>query len=1089
MTMTSRFLATLCLGVTLGLHAIAAVPPLRILTYNIRTAFADEEDAFLRNDWPRRRPLALRMLKERQPDIVGIQEATDAQVADLAPGYAVLRKEELAILYRADRLEAQEGGFLTLGVFGRPDPWGDRWALWQVFRTRVDGKFVLVVMTHLSTAADQVPQAEQVIRLALDKGGIGLPTVVTGDFNFDAAGRLAEQGFRDAVRDRRGTFHAFKGGRSGPRLDNIGVSGCRVIDARVDLRRERRKGGWVYPSDHYPVEATLQLPDAAVPLTGLRATWEHLGPLQSGQTEGGSKLQLRLENCGHRPLPARGWSLFVNSAHVLRAVEGSTVTVEHLGGDFHRLRPTEGFKGLDPGKTEAVGLWSRSTLANQSAVPQGAYLVDDRKPERRASLETVAVLPFPVAGSSAEQIAAERFEQNAAVRQLPLEELPPVFPTPVSFQAGSGECRFPAMPRILAPPALASEARLLASYLRPWLQGPILRRGPVIRLELGELDGLEGPEAYQLVVDPQAGVRIRGWTAAGVFRGLQTLRGLLPLRPGAAGLTLQALTVLDAPRFGYRGLHLDVARNFQPKESILRVLDLMAQYKLNVFHFHLTDDEGWRLEIRGLPELTTVGARRGHDLVAARWLPPAYGSGPFPDRAFGSGFFSRGDYRQILRHAQRLHIEVIPELEMPGHARAAIKAMEARYHRLLEQGRQLEAERYRLAEPEDASEYTSAQNYRDNVMNPALSGTYAFLAKVVSEVALLHREAGVPLKNLHLGGDEVPTGAWEHSPRAQALMKIRGWTSVDALWPMFYERVGELLRPHGIPVSGWEEMALHKVESEGKKAQVVNPSFALRGWRAYVWNNVPGWGNEDLAYRLANAGFPVVLCPVTNFYFDLAATPEPGELGLRWGGILDVDKPFDFIPMDYYRSTRQDHLGRPLDAKVFDGKARLSSAGRKQIIGLQGCLWSETLTEDGRLEHMLLPKLLGLAERAWAPDPLWATMTDGPLSDRLHQEDWTRFLNILGQRELPRLALQKSALRFRIPAPGLKVVGGRVQGNHRFPGMTLRYTLDGTEPAEASPVFTGNLPAVGRLTVAAFDAAGRRGAIQAITFRGQGQTR
>lgn len=160
-----------------------------------------------------------------------------------------------------------------------------------------------------------------------------------------------------------------------------------------------------------------------------------------------------------------------------------------------------------------------------------------------------------------------------------------------------------------------------------------------------------------------------------------------------------------------------------------------------------------------------------------------------------------------------------------------------------------------------------------------------------------------------------------------------------------------------------------------------------------VWNNVPGWGNEDLAYRLANAGYEVVLCPVTNLYFDLAATPDPEEVGLRWGGFLDVDKPFDFIPLDYYRSTRQDHLGQPLDPKVFDGKVRLTTAGRGRIIGLQGCLWSETLTEAGRLDHMLVPKLLGLAERAWAPDPAWATETDAVRAVSLHHEDWSRFLN------------------------------------------------------------------------------------------------
>jgi endonuclease/exonuclease/phosphatase family metal-dependent hydrolase len=235
----------------------------KILTYNIRTSTADEEDVRLHNAWPQRRPLALQMLKETAPDIIGIQEATDEQVKDLEPGYKVLRQEELALLYRPSHLEAVEGGFITLGVFGHPDPWGDRWAMWEVFRNREDGRALLVVMTHLSTAEDQVPQAEQVIRLAREKGSPGLPVVVMGDFNFDASGMLAASGFRDALRDHEGTFHEFKGGRRGPRLDVIGVSGCGVHQGKVDTRRKRVDGTWVYPSDHYPVAATLVLTGGA----------------------------------------------------------------------------------------------------------------------------------------------------------------------------------------------------------------------------------------------------------------------------------------------------------------------------------------------------------------------------------------------------------------------------------------------------------------------------------------------------------------------------------------------------------------------------------------------------------------------------------------------------------------------------------------------------------------------------------------------------------------------------------------------------------------------------------------------------------
>jgi hexosaminidase len=535
-----------------------------------------------------------------------------------------------------------------------------------------------------------------------------------------------------------------------------------------------------------------------------------------------------------------------------------------------------------------------------------------------------------------------------------------------------------------------------------------------------------------------------------------------------------AIRIVDAPRFGYRGFMLDVARNFQPKADVLRVLDLMARYKLNVFHFHLTEDEAWRIEIPSLPELTSVGARRGHTLDAGRNLPPAYGSGPAVDRPWGSGFFSRADYVDILRYAASRHIEVIPEIEMPGHARAAIKAMEARF-------RATGDRQFLLNDPEDRSVYTSAQGYHDNVMNPVLESTYGFIERVVGDLVAMHREAGVPLRHIHMGGDEVPGGAWEGSPAAQVYLRAKGLASVDDLWFVFYGRVDQILKAHGLTVSGWEEIAVRKTRRDGQPAVIVNPGFAGRGWRAYVWNNVPGWGAEDLAYRLANGGYEVVLSPVTNLYFDLAWNQNPEETGLDWGGYVDLRKPFEYVPFDYYRNVRLDRQGNPLDPSVFVGKDRLTDYGREHVVGIQGNLWSETLTAEGRLDYMLLPKLFGLAERAWAPDPDWARERDPQKSASLYREAWSRFVNVLGKRELPRLDRDVPGLNYRIPTPGLKAEGGVVHCSVELPGFTLRYTTDGSEPTVRSPEVRGPIPFRGTVRVAAFNTTGRKGHTARLT--------
>jgi hexosaminidase len=823
--------------------------------------------------------------------------------------------------------------------------------------------------------------------------------------------------------------------------------------------------------------------------TALQLQWELKGDVFSdAQPRGGaSRAVFTLTNHDTRPLPAKGWAIYFNA--LLGRTPGTEqggIVIEKVVGELYRMVPTPAFPGLPPGQS-AQFEYRTGLIGNVTQAPVGPYIVFDDAPAKGHAITQYKVLPFerPDQQGRAPRVMTPDalYERNAAIADLPAGSLPPILPTPVSLEMKSGTLRLAGVPAIAAPPELSSEAALAAAYLAPRFAGAV-DKTRTLTLEVGTVSGQGSPEAYELTVDP-AGIRIVGNSSAGVFCGLQSLRSLLPLAsaPAPAGIDLPAVHVVDAPRFGYRGLELDVARNFQPKATVLRVLDLMARYKINVLHFHLTEDEGWRIEIPGLPELTEVGARRGHTLDSADFLPPAYGSGPDVDRPFGSGFYSRDDYIEILKYAAARHIEVIPEIEMPGHARAAIKAMEARSRRLTAAGDAAAAGQYLLSDAGDRSVYTSAQDWHDNVMNPAQDSTYAFIEKVVGEMVAVHKAAGVPLRNLHMGGDEVPAGVWEKSPVAQAYLKAHMLTSVDDLWFVFYGRVEQILKRHGIPLSGWEEIAVRKTSLDGRPKLIPNPGFAGRGWRTYVWNNVPGWGAEDLAYRLANGGYQVVLCPVTNLYLDMAYNMNPEEPGLFWGGFIDVDKPFDFIPFDYYRNTKEDSRGNPLPAGTFVGKDRLTDYGRANIVGLQACLWSETLREDGRLDYMLMPKLLGLAERAWAPDPDWVREGDAATASSLYQQAWSRFVNTLGKRELPRLDQEGWNLNYRIPTPGLKVVDGAVRCNIQLPGFALRYTTDGTEPTAKSPAVAGPITAKGLVRVAAFDGRGRKGATAKVENR------
>lgn len=232
-------------------------PLLRILTFNLRTATADAVDAPRGNDWARRRSVAQALLTDLNPDVLGFQEAHEAEgqtsaLLAVLPGYRCSQHEELALLWNPNRVEALDGGAVTLGVFGHPDPWGPRWVQWQRFRVVATGKPLLVVNTHLSVEADHEPQARQVFDVARTQGR-DQPALVMGDFNFDASGLLNQYGFADAVPDHGGTFHDFLGGRDNPRLDFLATKGLAVSRAGVDTRSERQDRWEVYPSDHYPV--------------------------------------------------------------------------------------------------------------------------------------------------------------------------------------------------------------------------------------------------------------------------------------------------------------------------------------------------------------------------------------------------------------------------------------------------------------------------------------------------------------------------------------------------------------------------------------------------------------------------------------------------------------------------------------------------------------------------------------------------------------------------------------------------------------------------------------------------------------------
>jgi len=828
----------------------------------------------------------------------------------------------------------------------------------------------------------------------------------------------------------------------------------------------------------------------------LAVTWKLL---KNDVDESGNNRQFAsftLKNEGKSTL-TNNWAIYFSQIN--GPIPGKTTTgnatLEHINGDFHRLLPTETFS-LAAGEKVVIQYKGANWATKSSDGPIGVYAVftnEDGTNTEPQPIKDYIIAPF-VAEEQLNRAPTDKFpiptnqyryNQNAKLSKLPKADLLPVIPTPVNVTKGKGRLEISSEFTIAYFGDLKREADYLSSELESLGLNLKTYDGGTITSESISLSLVSTPiagkkkEAYRLKISPESSaISIEGTDAAGIFYGIQSLLALIPnetYQQKNKTIAFEELTIEDAPRFGYRGLMLDVSRNFHSKKLVKKMLDLMASYKLNKFHFHITDDEGWRLEIPGLPELTEIGARRGHTLDESDRLQPAYGSGPSTEAIgyAGSGYYTTEDYIEIIKYAAERHIEVIPEIDLPGHARAAIIAMNARHKKLMAQGKTEAANQYLLNDPNDASEYRTAQSYNDNVINVCRPSTYVFIEKVVKEVVALHQQAGVPIKAIHTGGDEVPSGAWQKSPICQALAANDASVEGDeiGLTNYFLKKISKILAKENLIVAGWEEIGL-KLAGHGAPRR-PNPEFANSNFQPYIWNSIFGWGGEDIAYQLANLGYKVVLCNASNLYFDLAYDKDPENAGLYWAGYVNTRTAYDFVPFDLFKTAEMGRYGEKLDREAMaKGKVKLNPKAQENVLGIQGQLWSEVLIDPNRLEAATFPKLLGLAERAWAVQPTWATNPDETQRFANLSKDWNQFTNTIGQKEMTRLDYLAGGVGYYIPPAGAKIENGQLFANTGFPGLSIRYTLDGSEPTEKSPEYTEPIKVNGDVRLKVFSGGG-----------------
>ena len=767
------------------------------------------------------------------------------------------------------------------------------------------------------------------------------------------------------------------------------------------------------------------------------------------------QVELILNNKSSQTLTAGqgSWALYFHAIRKQDAAEQHGLILRHVQGDLHSVTPGKKFKGLKPGEQLRLTFFPSSSMVSYSDwMPRAFITAKGLTPEIFANTDTEDFSRFVEPYTQPEQLqrfnnpgsdlypiatSQSRFVQNQ--QQLSAFEKPEqlsVVPRPqqVSYQRGQAQLNGNWV--IYHNGRLTSEATYLQQQLKQItsLSLALTTKAPTNaqpHIALGISDTKEQAEGYQLVIHDEQ-IALSGNDNAGAFYAVQSLLALLPVV--GERTVLPNLTISDWPRFGWRGLHYDMARNFHGKEVTLRMIDQLARYKLNKLHLHLTEDEGWRIEIPGLPELTQIGANRCFDLSERNCLLTQLGTGPFKS-GNGNGYYSTADFIEILKYAAVRHIEIIPEIDMPGHARAAVKAMQARYLTLKEQGKTAEAQQYLLSDPLDQSTYMTVQNYTDNSINVCMPSAYAFVDKVIYELQQMYRQAGLKLTTFHMGGDETGAGSWTASPACQQLIATpdSGVAGVADLKPYFVAKVAQLAANRQLTLGGWEDGLMYDAKNPFNRQQ-----FANKNVYANVWDNIWEWGVADRAYRLANAGYQVVLSHGTHLYFDHPYEAHPEERGYYWAArFTDVAKVFGYMPDDLYANADKTREGKVIeDLEVLLGRELPGLEKPENILGIQGQIWTETIRTPEQLEKMLYPRLLALAERAW-----YKADWEGAEPDtEARQQDWQRFGWTLTQKELPRLA--EAGVALYLPPPGAVLQDGLLLANSAWPGLVVEYSDD-----------------------------------------------
>ncbi len=498
------------------------------------------------------------------------------------------------------------------------------------------------------------------------------------------------------------------------------------------------------------------------------------------------------------------------------------------------------------------------------------------------------------------------FAQQATAQQQPV-----IIPAPVKMDVKSGSFTITPQTSINAGDGSSHEAAMLNAYLKQ-LYGFTLpesnnsKSSIVLETKAGD----QNPEAYHLSVSSKK-VVISASDPKGVFLGIQTLLQLIPpekvANASAFSIKIPRVTIYDYPAFGYRGMHLDVGRHFFDVDFVKKYIDYIAMQKFNTFHWHLTEDQGWRIEIKKYPRLTSIGGYRNGTIIGRY---PGTGN---TNQRYG-GFYTQEQIKDVVKYAADRHITIIPEIEMPGHASAAVAA-----YPMLScfPGEPTKAPaKTAWAGPTNDKEVQQAWGVFPDVFCPTET-TFKFLENVLDEVMELF-----PSKYIHIGGDECPKENWKRCDHCQQLIKEKGLKDEHGLQSYFIQTIEKYLNSKGREIIGWDEIL------EGGLA----PNATVMSWRG-----------EEGGIAAAKQDHDVIMTPTGWMYFDYSQTKHPDSVTI--GGFVPLEKVYNYNPVP----------------------KELDPSKAKYILGGQANVWTEYMHYPSKVEYMVFPRMSALSEVLWTP--------------------------------------------------------------------------------------------------------------------------